>query len=156
MLRLCVFHTRHAVVVAVGVEISPRGGTLMTGPRVLFVTGKLAEPALRRVLADVAPRAGFEAEVAVLPISVAALLTTDWIARHLTPPADVIRIVLPGFVRGELGDIASAATVERGPKDLRDLPEFFGQQSGPPPDYGAFDTQIIAEIHHAACVPLPE
>ena len=84
----------------------------MTAPRILFVTGKLAEPALRRVLAEVAPRAGIEPEVAVLPISVAALLTTDWIARHLTPPADVSRIVLPGFVRGELGDIATGAPVE--------------------------------------------
>src|SRR5262249_46637748 len=59
-------------------------------------------------------------------------------------------------VRGELGDIASAAPVERGPKDLRDLPEFFGQQSGTPADYGAFDIQIIAEINHAARSPLPE
>ena len=29
--------------------------------------------------------------------------------------------------------------MERGPKDLRDLPEFFGKASGPPPGYGAFD-----------------
>src|SRR5262249_28099001 len=78
-----------------------QGGAGMTAPRVLFITGKLAEPALRRVLAEVAPRAGIEPEVAVLPISVAALLTTEWIARHLTPSADVSRIVLPGFVRGE-------------------------------------------------------
>jgi dihydropteroate synthase-like protein len=128
----------------------------MSGPRVLFVTGRLAEPALRRVLAEVAPKAGFEPEVAVLPISVAALLTTDWIARHLTPSTDVSRIVLPGFVRGELGDIGASAPVERGPKDLRDLPEYFGQQSGPPPDYGAHDIQIIAEINHAPRVPLPD
>src|SRR5205085_3879899 len=75
-----------------------------TRPRILFVTGKLAEPALRRVLGELAPRAGFEAEVAVLPITVAALLTTDWVARHLPPPAGVDRVVLPGFCRGELGE----------------------------------------------------
>ena len=46
-------------------------------PRLLFVTGRLAEPSLRRLLADLAPRAGFEPAVAVLPISVAALLTTN-------------------------------------------------------------------------------
>ena len=34
-------------------------------PRILFVTGKLAEPALRRVLADLAPKAGFEPHVEV-------------------------------------------------------------------------------------------
>ncbi|HUR53274.1 MAG TPA: dihydropteroate synthase, partial [Gemmataceae bacterium] len=39
--------------------------------------------------------------------------------------------------------------VELGPKDLRDLPEFFGKASGPPPGYGAFDIEILAEINHA-------
>src|SRR5439155_11507734 len=56
-------------------------------PRILFVTGKLAEPALRRVLGELAPRAGFEPEVAVLNISVAALMTANWVARHLDVPA---------------------------------------------------------------------
>jgi dihydropteroate synthase-like protein len=118
--------------------------------RILFVTGKLAEPALRRILGELAPRAGFEAEVAVLPISVAALLTTDWVARHLRIPSHVERVLLPGFCGGELGVIAKphAAVVERGPKDLRDLPEHFGQTSGRPAGYGAFDIEIIAEINH--------
>jgi hypothetical protein len=49
---------------------------------VLFVTGRLAEPALRRVLAGMAPP--FACDVAVLKITVAALMTTTWIARHLT------------------------------------------------------------------------
>ena len=52
------------------------------GPRrVLFVTGRLAEPALRRVLAEMAPP--FAYDVAVLRITVAALMTTPWIARIL-------------------------------------------------------------------------
>jgi dihydropteroate synthase-like protein len=120
-------------------------------PRLLFVTGRLAEPALRRVLADLAPRAGFEPVVAVLPISVAALLTTDWVARHLDPPAGVARVILPGFCRGDAADVAgrAGAPAEHGPKDLRDLPEFFGQDFGPPPGYGGHDIQILAEINHA-------
>src|SRR5262249_54380923 len=103
------------------------------------------------VLAELAPKAGFDAEVAVLPITVAALLTTDWVARHLDIPKQVQRIVLPGFCLGELRLIAKPdqVTVERGPKDLRELPEYFGHRSGPPPGYGAFDIQILAEINYA-------
>jgi dihydropteroate synthase-like protein len=121
-------------------------------PRVLFITGKLAEPALRRVVTDLGLKAGFEPHVAVLPITVAALMTTDWVARHLPPlPADLDRAVLPGFCRGDVDAVARAvgAPAERGPIDLRDLPEFFGARSGPPPGYGAFDIEILAEINHA-------
>ena len=57
--------------------------------RVLFVTGKLAEPALRRVLDAMQP--SFACDVAVLKITVAALMTTEWIAQFLTVPAGVMR-----------------------------------------------------------------
>lgn len=120
-------------------------------PRVLFVTGKLAEPSLRRVLADLAPKAGFEPDVAVLPITVAALLTTDWVGRRLQVPADTERVILPGYCRGDLAAIpaGSGVRVERGPKDLRDLPEFFGARRGRPEGYGRHDIEIVAEINHA-------
>ncbi|HJZ90124.1 MAG TPA: DUF6513 domain-containing protein [Gemmataceae bacterium] len=120
-------------------------------PRILFVTGKLAEPSLRRVLADLAPRAGFEPEVAVLPITVAALLTTDWVGRKLKVPEDVQRVVLPGYCRGELEAVAhpGSVAVERGPKDLRDLPEYFGTGSRRPANYGRYDIELVAEINHA-------
>ena len=100
-------------------------------PRILFVTGKLAEPALRRVLADLAPRAGFEPEVAVLNITVAALMTANWVARHLPAGIAADRLILPGFCRGDVAEVTAAAGVpaELGPKDLRDLPEFFGKRS---------------------------
>jgi dihydropteroate synthase-like protein len=127
-------------------------------PRVLFVTGKLAEPALRRTLADLAPAAGFEADVTVLPITVAALMTTDWIARRLDVPTDTERVILPGMVRGDLAPVEAVAktAVARGPNDLRDLPEFFGKRSGPPPGYGRFDIEILAEINHAPRLPLAD
>ena len=51
--------------------------------RILFVTGKLAEPSLRRVLNELQAKVEFDVEVAVMPITVAALMTADWIARHL-------------------------------------------------------------------------
>src|SRR5271167_2607659 len=110
----------------------------MPSSHILFVTGKLAEPALRRVLHDLAPRVGFEYSVAVLPITVVALAATSWVARHLTVPSGVDRVLLPGLCPGDL-DVVAASTglpAERGPRDLRDLPEFFGQDGGRLPGYG--------------------
>jgi dihydropteroate synthase-like protein len=126
--------------------------------RLLFVTGKLAEPALRRTLSELAPVAGFDPEVAVLPITVAALTTTLWVARHLTVPARIARVILPGWCAGDLSEVqrVAAVPVERGPKDLRDLPQHFGKQSGPPADYGKHDIAILAEINHAPRIPLAE
>jgi dihydropteroate synthase len=121
-------------------------------PRILFVTGRLAEFALRRLLQDLAPEAGFTAEVAVLPISVAALMTPRWIARHLDLRDGIDRVMLPGSCHGDLAAIvekASGVPVERGPQDLRDLPAFFGQAKSAPPGYGAHDIEILAEINHA-------
>ncbi len=121
--------------------------------RILFVTGRIAEFSLRRVLDDLAPRAGFQAEVAVMPITVAALLTPAWVAKRLDPPEGVARIVLPGHCRGDLTPIqarAPGATVENGPEDLRDLPRWFGDDQTPTPEgVGGYDVEILAEINHA-------
>jgi dihydropteroate synthase-like protein len=127
-------------------------------PRLLFVTGKLAEPALRRVLDEVAPRAGFDHAVAVLPITVVALATTPWIARHLTVPDGIDRVILPGLCQGDLEAVRplTAAPVERGPKDLRDLHEYFQMGSMPREGYGRHDVAILAEINHAPRLPLGE
>jgi dihydropteroate synthase len=117
----------------------------------LFVTGRLAEFSLRQVLADLAPLGGFEAEVAVLPISVAALMTPRWVERHLEVPGGFDRVVLPGHCRGDLTALAEKAgsDVVLGPEDLRDLPRFLGQDDDRLDGYGAFDIEILAEINHA-------
>lgn len=124
--------------------------------KILFVTGRLAEPALRRVVSELAPAVGFEPEVAVLPISVAALMPTRWIARHLAVPEGTGRVVLPGLCQGDLAPLeekaaesGSSASFERGPSDLRDLPRFFGQDRDRLAGYGAYDIEILAEINHA-------
>jgi dihydropteroate synthase-like protein len=124
----------------------------MHRPRLLFVTGKLAEHALRRTLEDLAPRAGFEYTVAVLPITVVALATTRWIAGHLSVPAGVERVVLPGLCQGDLAALTDrhcGLPFERGPADLRDLPDFFRTDMVPRAAYGAYDIAILAEINHA-------
>ena len=121
--------------------------------KTLFVTGKLAEPSLRRVL----PSLGVPYEVAVMPITVAALLTVPWIARRIQIPEGVERIVLPGFCSGDIAELEAMANVpvERGPKDLRDLPEHFGRV-GPPSNYGGFDIEILAEVNHAPMLSIEE
>ncbi len=126
--------------------------------RILFITGKLAESALRRQLAVLARQVGFEYDVAVMPITVAALLTTPWIAKRLQMPDGADRIVLPGLCKGDVAALRTitAVPVQLGPKDLRDLPEFFGRRSGPPPDYGPHDIAIVAEINHAPQKSLAE
>lgn len=127
-------------------------------PRLLFVTGKLAEPALRRLLDEIAPLAGFDPVVAVLPITVVALATVPWIARHLSVPDGIDRILLPGLCQGDLAAMKAltAVPVERGPKDLRDLPEHFKTGSAPRDGYGQYDVAILAEINHAPRLPLDE
>ena len=122
-----------------------------TPARVLFVTGHLAEPALRRVLAEMAPP--FAYDVAELGITVAALMTTPWIAQHLTVPEGVDLVVIPGLCEGDTTAIAEpfGVAVAKGPKDLREIPRHFGQRAAR--TYGAWDIEIVAEINNAARLP---
>ena len=123
----------------------------MTRSQIHFVTGRLAAPALQRTLLDLGPRAGFDYSISVLPITVAALMTPQWIQRHLQVPANVTEILLPGYCNGDLQVLTTAAgcPVRCGPRDLRELPEFFGRQPKLDPSYGEYDIQILAEINHA-------
>ncbi len=130
----------------------------MSREQIHFVTGRLAEFSLRHLLSELAPAVGFGYSVEVLGITVAALMTTDWIARRIAPPAGTTRVVLPGYCQGELECVAIAAgvPVERGPRDLRRLPEFFGESQPQRSEYGAYDIEILAEINHAPRMPLAD
>jgi dihydropteroate synthase len=126
-------------------------GAAHTGPdprHVVFVTGRLAEPALRRVLADMTTP--FTSDVAVLGITVAALMTTTWIADHLEVPADTDLVLIPGLCEGDPHAVAErlGIRVEKGPKDLREIPQHFGRSSAAR-RYGAWDIEIVAEINNA-------
>jgi hypothetical protein len=108
---------------------------------VLFVTGKLAEPALRRTLEELAPE--FTYDVAVLKITVAALMTASWIARFLEVPPGTDLVLIPGLCEGdpELITERVGVPVQKGPKDLREIPEYFGRQKAAG-TYGAWDIEI--------------
>jgi dihydropteroate synthase-like protein len=102
-------------------------------------------------------RAEFDHEVAVMGISVAALMTTAWVARFLEVPPEVDLILLPGHTQGDLDLLEKRFGVraEKGPKDLRQLPEHFGMAAARA-DYGAYDVQILAEINNGPSLSLPE
>jgi dihydropteroate synthase-like protein len=115
--------------------------------RVLFVTGKLAEPALRRVVDGLNLAAS---HIAVLKITVAALMTTSWIARMIEAAPGVDLILIPGLCEGDPKVIEDklGVKVEKGPKDLREIPRYFGR-AATAAEYGAWDIEIAAEINNA-------
>ncbi|MFM8333791.1 MAG: DUF6513 domain-containing protein, partial [Candidatus Methylumidiphilus sp.] len=115
---------------------------------ILFLTGKLAEKPLRQILADMAPE--FHYTVHQLGLSVAALMTADMIKRRLHDFFGADRIIVPGRCRGDLEALSRelGIRIERGPEELRDLPEFFGKQSTKP-NLDHYDLRIFAEITDA-------
>jgi dihydropteroate synthase-like protein len=116
---------------------------------ILFLTGKLAGKSLKQVLESMQP-AGFTYEIVNIGLSVAALMTAEMIQRRLHDPRGADRILVPGLCTGDLGIPARrlGVPIVRGPKDLKDLPTFFGQ-GGKPPDLSRYDIRIFAEIVEA-------
>ena len=119
--------------------------------RLLFVTGRLAEPLVRRVVAEVTATDERRADVQVLGISVAALMHADWVARKLTIEGEYDRVVLPGWCQGDLAQLEQQFGVPfaLGPKDIRDLPSMFGNSTQQAADLSSYDVEILAEINHA-------
>jgi dihydropteroate synthase-like protein len=122
----------------------------------LFLTGTLAEPSLRRVLEGMQPSV-FTYTVKDLGLKVAGLMTAEMILRRLDDAGGADRVMVPGLCRGNLDAVADALAVPviRGPVDLKDMPEFFGH-GATPPDLSRHDIQIFAEIVDAPQIPLEE
>jgi dihydropteroate synthase len=110
----------------------------------LFVTGRLAEPAVRGVLAELE----IDHQVSVMNISVAALMTTRWIAKRLSVPPGVDSIVIPGLCEGDVDTLAQATglPVRKGPADIRALPEWYGREAVRA-QLGPRDVRVFAEIN---------
>lgn len=115
---------------------------------ILFLTGKLAEKQLRQILEEMSPE--FEWTVHQLGLTVAALMTADMIRRRLKDFFGADRVLVPGRCRGDLERLSAdlGILIERGPEELRDLPEFFGKQ-GRKVVLDRYDLRIFAEITDA-------
>ena len=88
-----------------------------------------------------------EYECVILPISVAALMDVQFIAKHLTGAVECDRIMIPGLCSGDPRLISDKLGIEvvRGPNCLKDIPGYFGKTrilEG----YGAYKVKIFAEI----------
>lgn len=116
----------------------------------LFLTGKLAEKSLNKVLAEVQsnPKTpAFKYRVEQIGVSVAALMTPDLIARRLKTAGDADKVILPGLCQGDIAKLEAqyGVPVERGPADLKDLPQYFGH-AGVTPDLSQYQVKVFAEI----------
>ena len=116
----------------------------------LFLTGKLAEKSLNKVLNEVQSNpktVPFKYRVEQIGVSVAALMTPDLIARRVKETGDADKVIVPGLCQGDLTMLEAkyGIPVERGPVDLKDLPQYFGHQ-GIAPDISQYQVKIFAEI----------
>ena len=77
-------------------------------------------------------------------------MTPEFIARRLPEARGADRIVVPGLCRGDLKQLEEkyGVPVQRGPEDLKDLPQYFGH-GGKAPDLSRYDVNIFAEIVEA-------
>lgn len=116
--------------------------------KILFLTGKLAEPSLRNVLNSMGD-VDFEYRIHQLGVSVAALMTDKMIARRLNAEliGDSEQIIVPGRCRGDMEALSQqlGLPVTRGPEEVKDLPLFFGHERKEP-DLSRYDVNIFAEI----------
>ncbi|KIX12131.1 DUF6513 domain-containing protein [Dethiosulfatarculus sandiegensis] len=122
---------------------------------ILFITGRLAAPSLEKVLAKMAPE--FSYKIKTLGISVAALMNTAFISRHLSTSEGCDKVVIPGSCKGDPEVISQKLGVDvvKGPCDLRDLPVFFGGERDME-GYGEYHVKIVAEMVDAFQMSLPE
>ena len=123
---------------------------------IVFLTGRLAQPSLERVLAGMqAPP--FTWEVREIGLQVAGLMTADMIRRRVPGPVAANRILVPGRCRGDLDALAAryGIPVERGPEELKDLPRHFNRAARNV-SLADYEVLIFAEIVDAPRLDLEE
>lgn len=124
--------------------------------KLLFLTGRLAEPRLQRTVEGLGLPAG-SWRIANVGVKVAALMTEAIVRNRLKPPLDADRVIVPGRSRMDLAGLKNHYGVpfERGPDEIIDLPQFFGK-GGKPPDLSRHDMRIFAEIVEAPTLTIEQ
>ena len=122
--------------------------------RILFLTGRLAQSRLEKVLQGMEPTA-FDWSILNVGVKVAALMTEPILLRRLPRPINADRVVVPGRCRADLAHLTQefGAPFQRGPDELKDLPEFFGKAAAPL-DLSRYAVRIFAEIVDASQISL--
>jgi dihydropteroate synthase-like protein len=122
--------------------------------RILFLTGRYARDRLEKVLQSMAPTA-FDWSILEVGVKVAALMTEPILMRRLPRPLKADRVVVPGRCRADLARLTQEfdRPFQRGPDELKDLPEFFGK-AGAPVDLSRHSLRIFAEIVDASQMSL--
>lgn len=113
---------------------------------IVFLTGRLAQRNLERVLAGMTP-APFTWEVREIGLQVAGLMTADMIRRRIATAPRADRILVPGRCRGDLAALSAhyGVPVERGPEELKDIPRHFNRAAAAS-SLDDYDIEIFAEI----------
>jgi dihydropteroate synthase-like protein len=124
--------------------------------RIVFVTGSLAEPRVKRIVEELDDK-DIDPVVANVGVKVAALMTSDIVERRLKLPAGADRVILPGRFRGDLERLSDhfGTRFERGPEEIADLPQYLGKDARKI-DLSEYDVTIFAEIVDATLLTVDE
>ena len=122
--------------------------------RVLFLTGRLAQSRLEKVLQGMGSTP-FDWSIFNVGVKVAALMTEPILMRRLPRPINADRVIVPGRCRADLTRLAQEfeRTFQRGPDELKDLPTFLGK-TGAGLDLSRHAVRIFAEIVDASQISL--
>lgn len=123
--------------------------------RVALVTGSLAEPRLTQIAGEVADET-LDPVVVNVGVKVAALMTAEIVERRLKIPEGTDRVLMPGRFRGDLERLERFFKVPfaRGPDEMADLPDYFGQARRAA-DLSRQEVTIFAEIVDAVRLDVP-
>lgn len=123
--------------------------------KILFLTGKLAERQLKRILKAMKP--DFSYKINQIGVSVAALMSENIIMRRVKVDETFNKIIIPGKFRGDLKKLSNyfQIPVERGPEDLTSLPDYFGMDNNET-QLNESDCLIFAEIVDATTLTVNE